>query len=944
MLAGQTPARLLRSVLGASHPLTVAPGTLPTLLMELMAVCERRHDGIEAAASAPAASAPPAQLVRPLPAALRFEHAALLKDALGAPHLLPQPHGGAWAGGPAPLDFGKVVAPARDDSPYASLLPTPPPRVLYRSTQVQNTGQVPVMLLSLRLEPPSDAYGLFDDHGIAAAESPAGVLLPPGASYEVTVQLSCGAGAAGGVLSAWLLCTLAALGDAPSPFVLGRRVIAVVLSEAQSRAVSACFAFNPDARPFVPARLRTLFDIPTPRFCAHAALGAVPGAWLHANSTVVLPSGELEGAHEATRAAFCSLARMLRLEEAAQTRALRAYDCFDAVLDASDRPAVFRLGVPGLPEARPALSMGDAVHLRHAASPHDVEFVAVVVAVDVRGAAVEVEVPPECARMVGATLHMHCRVALDRSLFVRMSAALRSLETCTDRPAVLPECTQPPYVEPPQPHLRKDVAARSAMLNKEQCTGVMAVLNGHADGVPHVLHGPPGTGKTLTVVETARQLLLTRPHANLLLCAPSPFAADILCSRLSAIVPDAGILRVSDPRRAAATVKDDVLPFCASWLDAQTIEVPSRVALAGLRVVIATCASAALLQQLSAVRSLLPFDAVLIDEAGQATAPETLIALAPPLATSRTAILLAGDPRQLGPVVHSRAAATLSSSLLERFAAAATSRAEDGRRRITQLMRNYRSHADVLALPSQLFYDSALVPCADAATTSLPGAWLGAHDGGRSRVHFHGVRGTQQRDADAPSWYNALEAAAVADVVAGLLSHGLQMHDIGVIATFRRQVIKIRHLLRSQGLGAIRVGTVDDYQGQQERVMVISTVISRVGSDASADEALGFLANPRRFNVAVSRAQALNIVVGHPVPLATWPHWHALLRHALARGTYTGAGAATAGDADTGLADELAAAVARLAELTLLGSADHDGDASHFDDFYGDERGWKVAL
>jgi putative helicase MOV10L1 len=120
--------------------------------------------------------------------------------------------------------------------------------------------------------------------------------------------------------------------------------------------------------------------------------------------------------------------------------------------------------------------------------------------------------------------------------------------------------------------------------------------------------------------------------------------------------------------------------------------------------------------------------------------------------------------------------------------------------------------------------------------------------------------------------------------------------------------------------------------------MVISTVISRVGSDASTDDALGFLANPRRFNVAVSRAQALNIVVGHPVPLATWPHWHALLRHALARGAYTGAGALDDGAAPE---DELAAAVARLAELTLLGSADNEGDAVHVDgdSFYGDERG-----
>jgi len=120
--------------------------------------------------------------------------------------------------------------------------------------------------------------------------------------------------------------------------------------------------------------------------------------------------------------------------------------------------------------------------------------------------------------------------------------------------------------------------------------------------------------------------------------------------------------------------------------------------------------------------------------------------------------------------------------------------------------------------------------------------------------------------------------------------------------------------------------------------VVISTVISRAGSDAGSDDALGFLANPRRFNVAVSRAQALNIVIGHPVPLATWPHWHALLRHALARGAYTGAGSAVDDDGD-----ELTAAVARLAELTLLGSAEND-DAAGDAGFYGNERGWKVAL
>ena len=38
------------------------------------------------------------------------------------------------------------------------------------------------------------------------------------------------------------------------------------------------------------------------------------------------------------------------------------------------------------------------------------------------------------------------------------------------------------------------------------------------------------------------------------------------------------------------------------------------------------------------------------------------------------------------------------------------------------------------------------------------------------------------------------------------------------------QVQKIRLLLRARGLGAVRVGTVDDYQGQEERIIFISTV------------------------------------------------------------------------------------------------------------------------
>ena len=52
----------------------------------------------------------------------------------------------------------------------------------------------------------------------------------------------------------------------------------------------------------------------------------------------------------------------------------------------------------------------------------------------------------------------------------------------------------------------------------------------------------------------------------------------------------------------------------------------------------------------------------------------------------------------------------------------------------------------------------------------------------------------QEREGEAPSWYNAVEAGVVVDLVSSLLKQGLangagvRPADVGVIATFRRQV------------------------------------------------------------------------------------------------------------------------------------------------------------
>lgn len=111
---------------------------------------------------------------------------------------------------------------------------------------------------------------------------------------------------------------------------------------------------------------------------------------------------------------------------------------------------------------------------------------------------------------------------------------------------------------------------------------------------------------------------------------------------------------------------------------------------------------------------------VIIDEASQSAEPDSLIAMVgtcfKKFSTRRALLVLAGDPCQLGPVVTSRLAADmgLEISLMERLLRDCKRYQKDGGghrnpRYITMLLRNFRSHPDLIHLPSKLFYDSELI-------------------------------------------------------------------------------------------------------------------------------------------------------------------------------------------------------------------------------------------
>merc|ERR1719510_1334255 len=87
----------------------------------------------------------------------------------------------------------------------------------------------------------------------------------------------------------------------------------------------------------------------------------------------------------------------------------------------------------------------------------------------------------------------------------------------------------------------------------------------------------------------------------------------------------------------------------------------------------------------------------------------------------------------------------------------------------------------------------------------------------------------------------------------------------------------------------ITVGSTEEFQGQERRVIIITTVRSQPELlQHDFTHKLGFLRNPKRFNVAITRAKALLIVVGNPNLLSLDSYWREFIRYTIENGGYTG--------------------------------------------------------
>ncbi|XP_024526987.1 helicase sen1 [Selaginella moellendorffii] len=243
------------------------------------------------------------------------------------------------------------------------------------------------------------------------------------------------------------------------------------------------------------------------------------------------------------------------------------------------------------------------------------------------------------------------------------------------------------------------------------------------------------------------------------------------------------------------------------------------------------------------------FDAVIIDEAAQAVEPSTLIPLQLLKATRGKCILIR-DPKQLPATVLSVPASRLlfDCSMFESFP-------------VSMLTTQYRMHPEIRSFPSTHYYDGQLK---DGSTVLHGNRSAPFHR--ESHTGFFDIRDGQERPGSMQSLTNPDEAEFIFQLLRVLKER------IGVITPYQEQRKVLQENMRSLHSG-IDVNTVDSFQGREADIIVLSTVRASFGDSQAG---VGFLADVRRMNVALTRAKFSLWVVGNARTLERNPDWKAL--------------------------------------------------------------------
>ncbi|KAK5170083.1 ATP-dependent RNA helicase [Saxophila tyrrhenica] len=432
-------------------------------------------------------------------------------------------------------------------------------------------------------------------------------------------------------------------------------------------------------------------------------------------------------------------------------------------------------------------------------------------------------------------------------------------------------------------------------LNGSQINAVKSVLQKPLS----LIQGPPGTGKTVTSATIIHHLAKMN-QGQVLVCAPSNVAVDQLCERIH--LTKLKVVRVTAKSREDVESSvgflslhrqvgmNDTNPELAKLMqlkaelgelssqDEKKFKTLTRAAereiLTNADVICTTCVGAG-----DPRLAKLKFRTVLIDESTQSAEPECLI----PLVLGCKQVVLVGDHQQLGPVVMSKRAAKagLNQSLFERLVILGVVP--------VRLQVQYRMHPALSEFPSNMFYEGSLqngVTMQQRIRREVDFPWPagGGGPGGERPMMFWSNLGNEEISASGTSYLNRTEAGNVEKIVTRFFKAGVQPGEIGIITPYEGQRSYVVQNMANSGsfkkdlYREIEVASVDAFQGREKDFIVLSCVRS------NEHQGIGFLSDPRRLNVALTRARYGLVILGNPKVLAKHPLWHFLLLHFKERG------------------------------------------------------------
>ena len=197
-------------------------------------------------------------------------------------------------------------------------------------------------------------------------------------------------------------------------------------------------------------------------------------------------------------------------------------------------------------------------------------------------------------------------------------------------------------------------------------------------------------------------------------------------------------------------------------------------------------------------------------------------------------------------------------------------------------------HEDIMAFSSLHFYKNALIADESVRLATLPG-YIPI-----DFIDTAGIGYVEKQDPETLSRFNKEEARLLIREIEKIAEYitieaWLEAHyTLGIITPYSAQVDYLHKLCEASEIlneihQFISINTVDAFQGQERDIIAISFVRSNDKGE------VGFLADIRRTNVAMTRAKKRLIMIGDSATLGSHPFYVDLLEYVQSKGFYRSA-------------------------------------------------------